>query len=356
MQSVDASLSRPRFSCNWLFGFKQDLIIFFLPCLISISLLWASDTGLFFAFTWGFFTAEIAPLIGWFHGGSSWFHYLDEDNRGYFNETTKKFVIYFIMPAVIVLTSIALHFYFYVLIMVLYMMWTVQHLTQQNVGILLLYRSNSPTESNISRRFEARTIQLPAVLFGFTFLARNIYMLPDSSCTMLLAISVIVTTALSCVYLFLHIKQANEGKCINLSALAFWQLSVWFFLPLAVFGKTFAQAMVLPLMAHWCQYIGLNYILVSRKYEEKNHVKFFRSKPLIVYLVLCACFAIAIVMTEKFSNNAAIAAWIRQVLTGTVIGLSLVHYFQDFFIWRFREPFLRKALLVYLKQAKPAKV
>jgi hypothetical protein len=39
------------------------------------------------------------------------------------------------------------------------------------------------------------------------------------------------------------------------------------------------------------------------------------------------------------------------LLTGFLFGVSNVHYWQDAFLWRFREEFQRQSILPYLKEA-----
>ncbi|MCA9804377.1 MAG: hypothetical protein KC777_20550, partial [Cyanobacteria bacterium HKST-UBA02] len=37
------------------------------------------------------------------------------------------------------------------------------------------------------------------------------------------------------------------------------------------------------------------------------------------------------------------------LISGAIMGLSFVHYLQDAWLWRFRDPFIRQSVLPFLK-------
>jgi hypothetical protein len=76
-----------------------------------------------------------------------------------------------------------------------------------------------------------------------------------------------------------------------------------------------------------------------------------KKKPVAAFLLFCAALTFMFTITIYFSNMAPDES-LRNILAGLVMAGSLVHYFQDAFIWRFREQFQRETILPYIKLKK----
>jgi len=225
-----------------------------------------------------------------------------------------------------------------------YMIWTIQHLTQQNLGILLLY--HNPTEAVVPRAIEARSLQIPAALFGALLLLHPVT--PGPVFGALVTGSICLCILLCCHYLWHLYQQTKGGAPTNVPALMFWLLSAWFFLPLAFVGEDFFLGMAVPLFAHWCQYIGLNCFHVVHKSEAESKNHGLLRRPIVAFIVFCAGFTAFIFGLSHWQNALNEHLW-KDCLAGLLMGFSLVHYFQDAFIWRFREQYQRETILAYLK-------
>ena len=226
---------------------------------------------------------------------------------------------------------------------------TVQHLTQQNVGILLLYHNSG--EAVVPRPLESRTLQIPAIMFTGLYLAHTF--LQRALLIQLAEICIALCLLLCCNYLWHLYQEAQKGGRVNLSAVCFWLLSTWVFLPLAFCNVDFFTGMMIPVFVHWCHYLGLNYILVARKYAAENSSSTSTKRPIVLFFVICFAIAAIVTVAADFSYFfRTTVSLTKSILNGFVLGFAFVHYFQDAFIWRFRDPFQRQSILPYLKQPK----
>lgn len=150
-------------------------------------------------------------------------------------------------------------------------------------------------------------------------------------------------------------RQAQAGARINAPALMFWVISVFYFAPFAVLNYNETTAYVVPGTMHWMQYLALNYMLVRWKYIDERAKD--RSHDLSPTAVLALFFALAL---SLFAIS--VGLWQlkltdtihERIFIGILVGLSNVHYFQDAFLWRFREAFQRDNVLKYIMQARAA--
>ena len=59
------------------------------------------------------------------------------------------------------------------LILGIWFVWSIQHLVQQNIGILLLYHNARANEVVVNRKTETLSVQVSAVLFSLLFIRRD---------------------------------------------------------------------------------------------------------------------------------------------------------------------------------------
>jgi hypothetical protein len=340
--------ARLAYSFAWLFGWQSDLLCFVAPVVFGAIMIYCPMRVFLLAAFCLFVVAELFPLVGTVHGAATWYHYTDKKNREYYFGTPKRLLLFLFAPmAISLLCAAAYVMHLKYAVFCIYMVWTVQHLTQQNVGILLLY--HNPAEATVPRVAEARSLQIPAILFGALFIAHQTVDGP-----MFRGLALICILACLCIsfhYLWQLYQKARDGAPTNIPALIFWLISVWFFLPVVFAGDKFYQAMLLPLFIHWCQYVGLNCVLVARKYQTEKRRKAILTRPVCAFILFCGVLAALFFYSIYLSYALDKEIW-RDWMAGLVMGGSLVHYFLDAFIWRFREEFQRQTILPFLKPKK----
>lgn len=339
----------------WLFGIKLDLFLFFLPALFGTILMSIAQQGsiasspiLLTLFLQGF-------GIGPFHQGITWFHYFDANNREHYGSGNNK-LWSVILPAVIVFLTTVLFWYYPLAVTFVYVLWTIQHIAQQNVGVMLLYHNHGRNEVIVDRNIEVRSIQTAAAFFSFLFLAHMI--VGVDKYTYAAVYGVVAATALELLYLVGRYvdqiyKQVKTGKSLNVPSLCFWLLSLGTLAPLGIFARDYTQGLFAALVIHWFQYIGLNAILVRRKYgEESNKRALTGHRPIALFVSMGVFYAVlSMPLLTVLGNGFNVQAlpWQIRLLAGIFNGLTLAHYFVDAFMWRFRDEFNRKSLLAYLK-------
>jgi hypothetical protein len=150
-------------------------------------------------------------------------------------------------------------------------------------------------------------------------------------------------------------QQVKAGAYINTAAQFFFCTSMISLAPLAFLGNTFAEGYMIPITVHWFQYIAINYVLVQNKYNVKERASnlplanFSFAHPMTLFFILCLGI---VVVTFTISGAKAMSICAQPltqaILAGTILGLGNVHYFLDAFLWKFREPYQRQAILPYL--------
>jgi hypothetical protein len=232
----------------------------------------------------------------------------------------------------------------------IWLIWSIQHLVQQNIGILLLYHNPRANEVVVNRKTETLSLQIPAVLFTLILLKRTTF---QNSTFLLLDIAVCAfglwTVLLFWKYAAEFSAQVKNGKTVNVPALGFWGMSAACLIPLTCVGHDFPQAFVAPVTWHWFQYIGLNWRLVRKKYNggsENANLPF--SRPTLLFLSTCFSVMLINLSLSAATFHPGLHEQTKNIIIGVLIGLVHIHYFLDAFMWRFREPYQRAAILPYL--------
>jgi hypothetical protein len=336
----------------WMFSRGVDIAFFFFPVLLAIGIFHLGQS----VTTSSFWTIVVLNAfgIGPIHQGATWFHYFDKKNRAHYLSTTKHKQIFFLGPPLIVLISIIGMFVAQQITMYIWMLWNIQHLVQQNIGILLLYHNHNQGEAIVPRPLEARSQHVAALLFfllSFRFGFAN-----TPAATFFNGVILIVFCwAALCVGLYLGelAKQMRAGAYLNVPAFGFWMISILILYPLAYFSNKFEYAFLAPLVVHWFQYIGLNIMLVKNKYSDSERVENIPMKrPMFMFTIACLSLVVIIGIFAFGAKCEILNSWQRQLLAGFLIGISSVHFYLDAFIWRFREQYQREAVLPFLKMAK----
>jgi hypothetical protein len=170
---------------------------------------------------------------------------------------------------------------------------------------------------------------------------------------LLLDVAIVVvalwTVLLFCSYAAQFSQQIKEGKTVNVPALGFWTMSAVCLFPMGCMGYNFSEAFVAPVTWHWFQYIGLNWRLVRRKYNGgSENANLPLTRPILLFLTTCLTLMLINLTLSATTHIPGIQEYAKSFVIGVLIGLVHIHYFLDAFMWRFREPYQRTAILPYL--------
>lgn len=353
MTSSSQAVKSDKFCFPWMASREFDLLWFFAPLLVAIAasvclqLPAAASPSLLFLFIVNAF--GIGPM----HQGPTWFFYFDKKNSQYWAQDPKRVALYYVAPLLVGATSVYLAVTTPWLGLTVTTLWGVQHFVQQNLGIVLLYHNKNANEALPNRDLLSRSLWTPSIFFVSVFFYHQLFAGVESYWAMA-AFAALALLALFDIARYLNniLKQVSAGASLNVPAFIFWLTSVLYFIPFVWPGQRVETAFLIPGTMHWCQYIGLNLILVRYKYQDEKR-KFdipFNAQALMAVL----CFgSLAIYMATHairldFSPN----SFNFKFMLGLSVAMSNIHYFQDAFFWRFREQFQRDSIMPYLLQAR----
>lgn len=338
------------FKFDWLLGKRVDVLFFYFPILIGVFcyLVFNDPNNSIFL---GVLIAN-AFGAGPLHFGATWFAYFDKKNLGHYWGDKRKRAVFFLMPAIIVALTMIGVVVSRPLIVFIWQVWSIQHLVQQNVGILLLYHRPNGGEAVASRAIEAKSLQLAAIFFYLVFFHR--VMLGPLSFVLVDVVTILSLLAtIVAVYLYIAqlIRQLQQGRYLNVPAFLFWIFSLFCLAPLAYLGQHYADGFMIPLTVHWFQYIAINYLLVKRKYTTAAVSNLPGSHPVVLFASVCL-----VMLLVMFALDVLRRMWLPQTIMhtaaeGLLMSIALTHYYLDAFLWRFRDPFQRENVLPYVKSA-----
>jgi hypothetical protein len=337
-----------RYQFNWMFGAKNDLAFYFLPLIFALLLYGITQSNLLSA---GLLLVMVGNGMGLnqLHLGPSWFFYFDKTNAAHWEGDPKRKQIYYLVPLLILIVSTALGVLAPGINYLITTLWGIQHFIQQNYGILMLYHTKDTGEAMGNRFLASRSLWAASVFFSIFYFNKLVFKTSGNPIFFgLVAVTALITLAYCWMYLADLRKQMAAGAPLNVPALLFWAMGIVYFAPFALANYDAGTAFIIPGVMHWSQYLLLNYLLVKYKYDDGEEKRLITPHPIFLFIALALFFWVA-----SFS----LVAWkladshVTLLLTGFLFGVSNVHYWQDAFLWRFREEFQRQSILPYLKEA-----
>ncbi len=327
---------------------------------------WADSTFFIFAGFLGLIFGFLAPHLGslsigltfliYFglglpHFGSTWFFYMDSSNRHYFDQ--KPWAFYY-LPFVFVLAPIGLAiggkvggFAELAAAAILITYWfSGYHVMKQSVGITSLYRGRLGLFDKTEREIDNRVIMSAAFLalfgrylfftdFGYERFFREYH--GEWLVWGLLAFFA---------YSFIRWVAASVGR-FRAHGKNAWPLflfstvSILLFTPF-LYVADFQVAFMSNLLGHYSQYLVLVWLINRNKYvlmgehAPKAPLLAYLTKHLYLYAGVLLVYAIGVMLVGSIS-----------VLL-PVVGLTWAHFFIDRFLFRFKDPEMRKLILPYI--------
>lgn len=337
----------------WMFGQRIDLLAFFLPAVLAplVYILGQSSLLVKSALWTAVFLNAFG--LGDFHVGITWLNYFDRKNLEFYRSSRAKQTIYYLAPPLIIVLTTLGSFFCPFVIASIYMVWSIQHLVQQNVGLLLLYHNHGQNEAIVNRTLEVRSLHLAAIFFSLLFAQRIFFMQLAQFAIWKILVALVGIAFLAVILLYVRelVVQLRRGAYLNVPAFLFWCLSIYFFMPFAFLGKNFLDALLIANIMHWAQYIGIMFVLVKRKYIKEQLKNLPFGHPLMFFFLMGFGGLVLLELARAIPQTAVnLPPWLAQSLLSVVLGFGMVHYFQDAFMWRFREPYYRETVLSYLRQ------
>jgi len=337
----------------WMFGQRIDLLAFFLPAVLAPLVFIIGQSSLLVKSALWTAVFLNAFGLGDFHVGITWLNYFDRKNLDYYKSSRAKRAIYYLAPPLIIVFTVLGSFFCPAATASVYMIWSVQHLVQQNVGLLLLYHNHGQNEAIVNRTLEVRSLHLAAIFFSLLFAQRIFLMQLAQFAIWKIMVALVGIAFVVAILLYLRelIVQLRRGAYLNVPAFLFWCLSIYFFMPFAFLGNSFLDALLIANIMHWAQYIGIMFVLVKRKYADEQIKNLPMGHPVMFFFVMGLGGLLLLELGRALPQTAIhLPPLLSQSLLSVVLGFGMVHYFQDAFMWRFREPYYRETVLAYLRK------
>ena len=254
-----------KFKYPWMFGRRFDLFFYFAPIAFGITCYALSQSILADSSTLWLVLAVNAFGAGPFHQGPTWFAYLDKKNRSHYASTDRLKLIFYLGPVLVMAVTVLGWVYFRGIIYAITMAWAVQHIVQQNIGILLLYHNHGRGEALVEKKLESWSQWAPAIFFSTFFIHRILFQNADNLIfTGITAVTGVWALTMVARYILTLIKKSNEGEYINVPALLFWMVSVLSLAPFAFLGKSFDDAFVNRVIEHVLNEAAIDFKVINR--------------------------------------------------------------------------------------------
>ena len=347
---------------NFVVNFWYDSVFFIFPFWFSVLYylalhLFQQFEGLLFLLTY--------ICLAETHFASTWFMFFDSKLRIYFS---KRWIIFYLVPALIMIYSILSVSIIPIGPLIgMAMIFSAIHVTGQSFGFVNLYRNLSNVTNKNRRQFDRNLIYAGAAFFlgiGFyrLFLNNEFFKLTISpfpielfSVVRFLALFWIVGSGMVAIF---SLKAIIRDEKRNPEA------SVWYWIVLLYSAALYSpycfvtrpeHAVAMGVGIHFIQYLGITWHLNKNKSKRGNEIisaepiyNWIFSAPLnFIVVVLLYAFLMALIRQGELTN---FNLELNNRLYALVIGLQMVHYHVDSFIWRFSVPEVRNQIVPYLKK------
>ncbi len=343
---------------QWVISPKFDTIFFLAPMLLGllyfVSLMLAPGHALLItAFVWVVFAQT--------HFGSTWFIFFDKKNLAYYCQHP---FIYFVMPVIIFIAVLALGAVNQTLLIILVAIASLYHVTKQNLGIMQLYRMRNKEYDLPTRRVENGTIFAWSLLFGaFGALQLPNFQAQFGTLLGLTWYGLAALLTLSAIGTLWIVVQYVRRGANSIPKTIFLITSILMYSPYLYASVVLVDiyqmeiATLTSLIAHYMQYIGIVWLINVNKYgKETEHAK---RNPLLHAIashypaILLAILGYGAVMAGLRWGVPQQYPVLLNVVPNIVVGLMVIHFYIDSFIWRFRNPFIRETVLPFIRPVAP---
>ncbi len=283
-------------------------------------------------------------FLGLTHFGATWFFYVDATNRNYFK--ARSWIFYYI-PLLLILLPVALAVSkLSVLILAITYWFSGYHVTKQSVGVTSLYRSRLGIFDAKDRKIDMSVIMSASflALFGRNFLYKDFGY--EFIVTMPYGKIFIGVLGMVFIYSFIRwmivmIQRFRNHGLMALPLFLFTIVSIVLFTPF-LYVKDFQVAFMSNLLGHYTQYLVLTWSINRNKYGPKNKEQ--ATVPILSYL--SRSFPLYFMALIIYAAVVFLAGQISVLLP--VVGLTWAHFYVDGYLFKFKDPNMRKMILPYI--------
>jgi hypothetical protein len=330
-------------SDGWIQSQRFDLAFFILSPIAGLAVIFAAPTSIGYGLA-----LAAATLIGGPHYIATYTFYFFDDTAAY---QKQRWAAYFLVPVLIVLAvAVVALFEIPAIIAVIVFFWNAFHVARQSCGILSIYRRRAGYGDLRHRGIT----NLAIISTSFAMALAHIDWYPALNST-LVKISPYLPFALSRLTLAAAIaslialcvsvaQRLRRGSRFTLAEFGFLMTSLLLFHPY-LWVRESNLATLGMLLGHFIQYLGIVWLLTSRKLADGKGTrpqrwlsKIWRDPWILVpsgLLIGCLFMVLQI-------NFMAVT-----------IALVLLHFYLDGLFWAFSRPVIRNAITPYLTGGPP---
>jgi hypothetical protein len=301
------------------------------------------------------------------HFASTWTIYLDARNR---QEYAKRPIVYYLLPLVVIVGSVLVAWSVALKPLILFgAALSGIHAARQSVGIVTLYRAKARPFDQRQKTWENISLYLAfATFLGIGFV--RFYVRGDNGPLgrllqpllplMQAGIVFLAVATFACVgrVIALEVQRYRSGYPISVSKLLVFSYSLFFYSPY-VFASRVEHALAIGAGVHYLQYLGLVWLMNRNKYRSlevgpggeapglDRRLLVGLSQRLWLRLPYLIAYGIVMVLLRQGGfhwDHLEPRSWVYSI----AIGLQIVHYHIDSYIWRFSNPYIRDSVLPYL--------
>ena len=338
-EPADGLVARPRSGQGgWIESPAFDLAFFTLSPLAGLALVLVSldDSNTLL-------TLAAATLIGGPHYLATYSFYFFDDTAAY---QRRRWVAYFVVPILIVLAvGVIAWFRIPVIILVVVYFWNAYHVARQSCGIQSIYRHRAgafdphlkvvTNAAIIATSLAMATAHLDWYPALHAFLSKPSPYFPD-----MLSYSALIAAIISLARLGIAmIQRHRQGPAFSVAELAFLVTSLLLFHPY-LWVRDSNLATLGMLLGHFIQYLGIVWLLNSRKFADGTGSLGQRA--------LSRLWRDPWVLVPALITGGALFMVLQINLMAVTIALVLLHFYLDGLFWAFKQPEVRRALAPYL--------
>jgi hypothetical protein len=330
-------------SDGWIQSQGFDLVFFILSPLAGLAVIFAAPTSV-----GPILALAAATLIGGPHYIATYTFYFFDDTAAY---QKQRWMAYFLVPVLIVFAvGIVALFEIPAIIAVVVFMWNTFHVARQSCGILSIYRRRAGYGD---QRHRAIT-NLAILSTGFAMALAHIDWYPALNNTLLkispylpvllsrltLAVAVVSLAALGVSIM----RRLRSGSRYTVAEAGFLTTSLLLFHPYLWVAESNLATLGM-LLGHFIQYLGIVWLLTSRKLADRGGSRGQRWMSRIwldPWILLPSALLIGGLFMVLQINFMALT-----------IALVLLHFYLDGLFWAFSRPVIRSAITPYLTGGPP---
>jgi hypothetical protein len=281
--------------------------------------------------------------LGLAHFGTTWFFYLDRENRAYYAARPWRF---FYGPALVVAASLGMQLAGPRALLIAVTYWfSGFHVMKQSTGFAALYRSRLGLSALPERRVDNAAILGVSLLClvgrlrlhpDFDF--RGVFDGPTAAVAYAFAMAAVATIVVVWVVRTVQ-RWRRHGRALMPLAL-FTLASFALFTPF-VYVERLPDAFMASLTGHYAQYVGFVWLVNRRKYTATTVPRF--GSPMLARVSQSASLLVLVLLAYGVTVTAFSATPYFPA-----VGLTWAHFFVDRYLFRFREPEIRKMIMPYL--------